>query len=294
MPNNIVENLSNDQLKAGYWYVTHRVILRKVGIMILAIFSGILLLFGVKGLVDYYIMDRPTRLAIESSIVNPKLNNNLLKEINTPRTLQIIETNVIKKDDKVYDIATEVFNPNAQWYVKSFDYYYKLGDEKTNTKEGYILPGQNKFVLYLNYRATGNFSGAQIMIENIEWEKVANYAEMQEKFISFVFEDATILSPNQSGLSDNEKIANLSFTVLNKSTYNYHEPKFIIFLYKGGSLEAVTQTVLDSIMSGEKKTDSFNLFQSIPRGTDMIIVPDINILDPTVFKGFDVGPGTLK
>ena len=36
MPNNIYNNLSDDQLKAGYWYVTHRVLLRKLGIFILA------------------------------------------------------------------------------------------------------------------------------------------------------------------------------------------------------------------------------------------------------------------
>jgi len=32
----------------------------------------------------------------------------------------------------------------------------------------------------------------------------------------------------------------------------------------------------------------------LPSSTKLQIVPDINILDPAVFKGFDVGSGELK
>ena len=80
----------------------------------------------------------------------------------------------------------------------------------------------------------------------------------------------------------------MRFDVINKSAYNFWQPRFVVFVLKRDKVIAVTQTILDSINSGEQKTESLNIFQAIPRGVDLKIVPDINILNPDVFKSFEV------
>ena len=57
---------------------------------------------------------------------------------------------------------------------------------------------------------------------------------------------------------------------------------------------AVAPVVVDGLFSGEKKNQSVNIFQEVPRSAQMMIVPDINILNPEVFKGFSTGPGEAK
>jgi len=294
MPNNIYNNLSNDELKAGYWYVTHRVLLRKIGISILAIAAGGLLLYGVYGLIQYYVTDRLANLALESDLAKAKLDYSLLAELNAPKGLQILETQAIKSRANYYDLVTEIVNPNQQWLVESFDYYYLINAEKTNIKTDFILPGQDKYVMYLNYESPKTVASANIIVENIKWKKVANYQMLAEKIFKFDFENQKVISSAQSDLSGKEPAANISFDILNKGPYSFWEPCFKIFLYRKEKLIGITQATVDSIASGEKRSLSINVFQNVPRGIELVILPDINILDPQIFKGIGQGSGELK
>lgn len=294
MPNTIYDNLSDDELKAGYWYVTHRVLLRKIFVFSLAIISGALLLFGIWGLINYYVVESAGRQALQTDLAKAKLNYQLLSEINKPLDLQIMETEVVKAGDNAYDFITNVVNPNAQWAVESFDYYYLFGEEKTNVKSEYILPGQSKLVLYLNYPPDGFIGSASLIMENIKWKKAANFSEWQEKVMQFAFENQVALSSKKSGLSEQELISTIQFDVLNKSPYSFWEPRFIVLIVKGDKIVGAAQVVLDSLSSGEKRTETVNLFQSISGGAELQIVPDINILDPNVFKGGSGSSGEIK
>ncbi|MBI5076868.1 hypothetical protein HZB94_00600 [Candidatus Falkowbacteria bacterium] len=294
MPNTIYDNLSDDELKAGYWYVTHRVLLRKIFVFSLAIVSGGLLLYGVWGLINFYLAESANRQALEADIAKSKLNYQLLAEINKPLDLQIMKTEIIKGGGGAHDIVTSVVNPNSQWAVESLDYYYLIGDEKTNVKTEYILPGQSKLILYLNYDDGAGISSAQLMMENIKWKKVADFSAWQEKVMQFGFENQVALSSKKSGLSEQEMISTIQFDVLNRSPYSFLEPRFIVLIGKADKIVGVTQTVLPGLSSGERRTETVNLFQSISGGAELQIIPDINILDPSVFKGGSGSSGELK
>jgi len=150
MSNIIYDNLSNKELETGYWYVTHRVLLKKIGIFILAIVSGGLLLYGTIGLINHYLVGRSANLALEADLMKNKLDQSLLAEINKPKDLQVLETTVIESDSSSFDFVTTVVNPNAQWAVESLDYYFSFGQDKSNVRSEYILPEQEKYLLFLN------------------------------------------------------------------------------------------------------------------------------------------------
>ncbi|MEK7159660.1 MAG: hypothetical protein AAB766_04145 [Patescibacteria group bacterium] len=293
MSNIIYDNLSDKELKTGYWYVTHRVLLKKIGIFALAIVSGGLLIYGAIGLINYYIVDRSQNLALEADLAKNKLDQNLLAEINKPKDLQILETTVVEGAGGSYDLITEVINPNAQWAVEAVDYYYVFGEDKSNVKNEYLLPGQEKFLLFLNYKSNKTISSANIVLENIKWKKVADYGSLAEKVLQFEFANEKVLSSKKSGLSAEQAVANVSFDILNKSPYNFVEPRFIVFLTRGKQPVGVTQFSVDSLLSGESRSQSINFFQDVSSGTTVSIIPDINILDSSVFKGFD-NTGKLK
>lgn len=289
MPNNIYNNLSQDELKVSYWYVTHRVLLRKIGIMVLAVVSGVLLLYGIYGLIDFYLLGGRENAAIEKSLSAGGLNYTLLAEANRPTDLAVLDTTILKGAGSSYDIISEISNPNVQWDVESFDYYYMIGEAKTNVKTDFILPNSSKYVLYPNYESDAGAAEANLVIENIKWKKVSDFDLLAEKILQFNFENKVILSSKSSSLSKKESVTNIRFDVLNKSSYNFWEPRFIVLLLRGDALVAVTQVVVDGLASGEKKTESVNLFQTIPSGATMEIFPDIDILNPDVFKGFEQG-----
>jgi len=298
MPNNIYDNVSEKDLKTGYWYVTHRVLLRQLFILFLVAVAGSLTFYGAMGLVTYYVVDRAERAAIQADLTKSKLNQNLLAEINTPQQIQVLGTTVLKTGDNGYDFVAEITNPNQQWAARAFDYSFLLADdEKTNVKTDFILPGQNKYALYLNYQSAKNINSANILIENIKWEKVANYAVAAEKFLQFEFANAVAMSGSDSGLTapaGDAGLAGFRFDIINRSAYNFWEPRFTVLLMKQGSMVGVFSVALDKIDAGEKVGVSRNVFQSVPRNVEIQVFPDVNILDPAVFKGFDVNSGEFK
>ena len=292
MPNNIYDNVSEKDLKTGYWYVTHRVLLRQLFILLLVAVAGGLIFYGGMGLVKYYVVDRAERATIETDMTKSKLNEKLLAEINTPLQLQVIGTTVLKTGDNSYDLVTEISNPNQQWLARAFDYSFVLADdEKTNVKTDFILPEQNKFVLYLNYQSDKSITDANILIENIQWEKVANYATAAEKFLQFEFANAMSLASSEAG---DVALAGFRFDIINRSAYNFWEPRFTVMLLKQESLVGVFSVTLDKINAGEKVSVSRNVFQDVPRNVEIQVFPDVNILDSSAFKGFEVNSGEVK
>ncbi|EKE01823.1 MAG: hypothetical protein ACD_21C00042G0002 [uncultured bacterium] len=294
MSNNIYNNLSEKELKYSYWYVTHRVFLRKLGILILAVAVGALLIYGVVLISGYYINDTGDTKALADRLSQDKFNLALLAESNKPKELVVGETQVLRGNKGNVDFVTKVLNPNVQWAVESIDYYYINGEEKTDIETSYVLPEQTKYLLHFNYPSISIGFSPRLVVEKVNWKKVVDFAAMQEKFVDFDVQNVTLTTLIKPTAIEPDSITNISFDVFNKSAYSFWEPRFIVLFERGGQLIAVAETQLSSLASNEKKTESLNLFQTLPAATTTTIIPDINILDPNVFKGFDVGSGELK
>jgi len=294
MPNNIYNhNLSDKEYKFSYWFVTHKLIIRRVGIVVLALIAGGLLIGGVYGLSKYYLTDYEKNAAVERSLGRVDLDQAVLAELNQPKPLQILGTTVIKSGDNSYDMMAEIINPNQQWFVESFEYSFSAGNVKTDVIKDFILPVQEKYVMKLNFASETSMDSAQINIQNVKWSKVANYLPMKEKFLQIDFANKAVLFSGKS-FSKTGNLSQISFDIINKSAYSYWNPVFKVFVYKSEKLIAVNQLTLNKLNTGEKSTQVFNLFQNIAPGSKIEVVPDINILDPAIFKGFDNQIGEVK
>jgi len=288
MPNNIYNNLSDQELKAGYWYVRHRVLLRQIGIMVLFVMAGGLLLYGVFGLLNFYVVKAPEHQVLEKELAAPKMNYAILAELNRAKGLQVLETKVFKVEQGVYDLYSRVVNPNSQWVVTGMEYYYLMGDQKSEVQTDFILPGQTKNLFLLNHETTEYPGQADIIIENITWKKINDYQAWSNKVLNFSYENIEVDSGSQ------KESTQVSFDLINRSPYNFWEPSFDLFFMRNDQVVGVSQVVLDEFLSGEKRSEKMVVFRSFPRGVDLMIMPDINILNPDVFKGFDQGSGELK
>jgi len=294
MSNNIFSPGADKEFELGYWYLTHKVLIRQVLIMILAAISGSLFLFGVVGLVKYYIVDAGKNAALEKSLAQTQLNFAKITELGAPTALDTADTVVFAGRDSDYDFVGVVNNDNETWYAESFDYYFQYGDgEKTPVKTDFALPFQQKYLLNLGISVDKRIADAQLVIENVKWKKVPEYKSLQEKIVKFEFPTKS-LAPVISGNAKSSSVTGLTFDVANLSAYSFWEPKFVILFYRSDTLVGVNQTILPEISTSEKKTQTINIFQPLPSGVRIEILPDINILDPNVFKGFANGSGEEK
>jgi len=289
MSNNIYSDFGAKELKAGYWWVTHRVMIRQAAYVFLSVLAAGFLFFGVGGLLKFYLLDRAEHRNLESEIAKPKLNYEVLAEINTPKNLAIAETWVLRIKEGSYDFAAEVSNLNTKWFAKKFDYYFVFGEKRTPVQKAFALPDQTKYLLNLNFVSDQPIREANLIIENIEWQKVDDdFLVLKSKMLNIEITDLTVVSAQNNSASDKENISSVSFAAINKSNYNYWQPNYTVLLYKKDDLLAVGSLSSPKLDSKERRVESLNLFQYLPSGVEVKVIPDINVLDPLVFKSFEV------
>ncbi len=287
----IYKNLSEKEMKLGYWFVTNKILLRRMVIVVLLIFTISTMFYGLFGLIKHYLWSSGDIEKSINRIGQPKLNYELLVELNTPQSLTIKDPAVIKSNGTL-NLAVEVFNPNASWFLESFDYYFKSGAQETEKRTDFVLPGQNKMLYKLNYSDQPTFNNPQLVVENPRWRKVANYRSLEEKFIDFRISDVVLRREQSSDGS--VSFTNLQFEISNLTAFSYFEPKFTAMIYKGNRLVGIAPIFLQELNSGQKVRKNINFFMSYDPNAKVLIEPDINILAPDSFKAVGFDSGELK
>jgi hypothetical protein len=297
MPNNIYnDKFEEKKRKLSYFIATHRVMFRRIFIGIASLVAGALVLWGVISLLNAYVFNYGSDRDAQQAIVTDKIDYQEVSEASSPAPLQKNDVKLFydSSRDGSTDFVAEVFNPNTTWMVESFEYYFTYGPNKTPRKVDFVLPTQTKFVLELNYELESKFTNADIIIENVKWKKVSNFAELEDKFMQFKVKNVKLQSSKQTKISGEVDFSTIAFDVYNEGTYNFWDPKFVILVYSNKRLVAASQYVMDDISAGEKVSSKVIIPEKFQINSSVLIVPDINILDSDVFKGYDVGSGELK
>jgi len=241
-----------------------------------------------------FIVDKDEEQKVYESLLENNLNQDVIAEVSRAIALNQKGTKMIPATRGMFDIVSQVENPNQTWLVESFDYYFQIGESRTNTRTDFILPGQSKIVTEIGFSADRIVNNVEIIIENVKWKKVSDFASLYEKMVQFDYENVSIQRSSVEKSGETLDVTFLKFDIINKTSFNYWSPKFHVLIYKDNQLVNVQQVVLDSISSNEVASKSLAIYEKLPLKSQVQIYPDINILDPDVIKGFGNGSGELK
>jgi len=270
-------------LEFGLWWVEHKYTVRYLAILTGLAIGGFLLLYGIYGLVDYYLIS----YSANQRLFQPRtvgLNWGYISQVSTPEDLSIGKTQAIRSGDK-YDLLVQISNPNDKWYASSLTYHFDFGGVSTETKTTYVLPGESMYLAELNVeRATA--ATATLVVEDIELKKYPGFASLKEQLLNFEITDTAYIPSRQTQIVGEERINQVKFTIENKSPQNYWNVDLIILLYAGTQVRAVNIYNLDSLDSLEQREVTINWPGALPAINKVSVVPQINILDPESFKGF--------
>lgn len=257
--------LTDRQLKWSYWYVTHKLAIRKWVAVFLVVLAVGFWFFNIWQAAEY-INDYNQRLAIVNRLLYSGDDNLGRIESTGPQALNFSGLDVIKADNGRYDALIRVVNPNRDWGAK-FDYRFVDSSEKLS---GFVLPGGDKFLMGLGLtQAPG-----EIKIENLRWIKVADFDKYNavNKQIAISEEDLVAgTSP-----ADPNKV---TFTATNNSAYSYWQAGFQVFLYSGQQLVSFNYFSVDKLLSGETRKIDLNWNSRLPRINNIEVVADVNLLD---------------
>jgi hypothetical protein len=276
---------SGDELKWGLWFVTHRVFLRKLGILLLGALNLFLFVYVAYNLLNFYFINRGTEKNLYRMLTASKLNYTRVAEISQAQPLTIGLVDVLINDQGNYDILAQVINPNASWYAASVTYHFENGEFKSAPQTTYILPLQEKYLLELNAKNLTTLYTAELIFDSIQWNKTSHFAELRDKIWQFAISEPKFTT---NGILEgtNTPVNHVDFTVKNASAYNFRQVDAVILLQRGGEALYINRLPIKDFSSGETRAMSLNIIERLPPATAIQVFPDVNILDETSFKAF--------
>lgn len=268
------DDLSEKELKFGYWFTTHRVKIYQGLIIALVVFDVLLGGYNLFRWGEYAAVGFWADQRLRQEIARPLINYAVLKEHFSAKPLEVAANYYFPGSVKA-DAVAMVKNSNANFLVW-FDYRFMIGSSPTSWRKGFLLPGEEKPIVEFGIENGALASGAVLDLQNLSWQRISKHRVkdlpvfMAER-LNFKTEDVSA----SAGL--------LSFSFTNQSNFNYYESRFLILLDSSGSLSGVEQVVFDKFLSGEEKKVELVLGGGYPSITSVSVRPDINIFDAKAF-----------
>lgn len=267
-----MEQMSEKQLKVGYWYVTHKIILRGFFFVTLILLNIIVWGWVVFSLTKNLAVDfNPFRQWRYDLLYDRFTNQAMVQQKTQPRAIVINEVRSLPAQSKHLDLVATVTNPNDSW-VGRFQYQFTTATGSTPLRRGFIMPGEQKILMDLDVEAGG---ADRIIFTDVIWERLNNYPTYAAPRNIFAISDAKFVPISSS---DNVKANRVTFTVSNNSNFNYYRPRFTVKLLRTGQLIGINTITIDSLKSNEAQNLEARWFEFVSTPDKIEVIPDIDFI----------------
>ncbi len=264
------------QLKFAAWYVKNRILLYRLAVAFLIVFSTITLLYSVLRILWIVIVEVPRdEKAIEQMAQFQDYQK--IHSLFAPQSFLVDDIQVFSAGVDKYDVLVEVTNPNAKHMVY-FDYYFLINDKETEKRQGFILPLQTKPFLE---SGLNDAYGINLKLENISFKRInahiypdpASYIAERNIFMLENFEFKSVLHPEGA----NANI--IKFDLVNGSPFHYYDPDFVVVFKNGGGNVGAALVNLKNLESLQRRQVDLRSFANNLFMDDLEIFPSINFFE---------------
>lgn len=276
------EQFSDQQLKAGYWYVRNKKLLRNITIGLLVFINVIFWSFTLYRLIDLYIISYDEYQAVLNELPQDLTNIRQYTVENQPTSLQILGLSVVPGNEQTFDVGAKVYNPNERWFATFTYQFFAPGLESKEYKD-FVLPGDEKFLLDLSVSSQGTPTQPRLEFRDLKWERIQDYESIKNEALRIDVDDITFASARSTGLTGDELVSRSSFTASNNSPFDYRKVKFISLLYSGNQIVGLNSLTQENFLSGQSRDITQNWFGVLPSANRIEVFVDVNILDEDVY-----------
>lgn len=280
-----IGGFTSGELKVASFWTRNYLKLRRAGYTTLGVVCALLWGYALIGLLDAYAISYPRESRINRDIA---LNQQLLASLQSDQPLDVSssDVSVFSTTDNRFDMAVEISNPNAQWWIE-FNYRFNLSGEQTPQRTGYILPQSTQVVTELGFKPTQRGGrSATLVVENIRWHRMdpnfagAVYKDFAASRFNMSFDDIKYDTDITIG---EKRVGQTSFTLNNKSGYGYWNVDLVVKLYRGGSVVAMNKITAHNVSPGEKRPMKIVWLENLPSISKTEIIPQVNLLEPDAY-----------
>ncbi|MFA4936668.1 MAG: hypothetical protein WC575_00020 [Patescibacteria group bacterium] len=285
MINNKISGIPEQEFKLGYWFFIHRDLFKKVIISLLLLiilsFGG----YGIIGLIRYLATTRAYNQMLVSLTEN-NVDTSFWKIKNKAEEIQVIKVQAIALG-QTYDLVAEIKNPNLRWSVTSLDYRFLVDGQELATGSSFILPLEEKYITAYNIRLNNNYKDISLVITENRWQRLRDFKEFP--ILNFIMTGQQVEDINLTSQGAQQG-TRLAIDLTNRSAYSFWQVNITALLKSGNEIMAVASKAITSMESGQTQTVEFFWPQSYHNISEVIIKPEVNVLDPEVFKPLTSNP----
>ncbi|MFA5413120.1 MAG: hypothetical protein WC348_01070 [Patescibacteria group bacterium] len=280
-------DFTESQLKVASWYVSHKILLKKIFIGFLISLCAIFWGLGLYGLINYYFIEGPSfNLAMRE--LSRGVDYSAINSAIQPKGIEIGTTTIFSSGKGRYDFSGKIFNSALNWRAE-FTYNFLVDGVARPDKSGFILPGEEKYLFDLGVSAGTKPRQAVLEIKNLKWQRIdaheiSDYPAWQNDHLNFPITDVKF---TPAAVAESIPISRASFTVRNATAFSFWDVGFEIFLYRGSSIASINYVTLEEFRSGQNRLVEVSWFETLPSITQVKVVPEVNIFDPKVFMPVD-------
>lgn len=279
---NEADNLTEQQLAFGYWFVMHKPQLKRIGFGILVAFDAIMIGFGVWGLVNHYLVSWNRDFVVRRDLGRSIVPHNTVVTLG-PEQLITKSVQVFQSSGGRYDFLAVLQNPSQDWYAE-FTYQFVSGSGTTPEARGFILPMEEKYMAQFAQEMMSLPRGAELYISDVAWQRVdrhviRDFEAWRRERTNFLVTDVE----HKTVEAIDRTVARTSFKIENRTAFGYWRLGTFVVLLRGSSPVAANFITLDQFDSGDVRELDVNWFESLPSSSTVDIRPEVNLFDPSAY-----------
>ncbi len=272
--------------RLSVWWVTHRALLKRIGFALFIAVDAALLLFGGWHLLDAFAVSYGVEQnAVMRMVALGQSDLHAYTAANAAVDLEVGDGRVISIGGGRYDLYATLANQNEDWWAE-FTYAFSIGGEQTESREGFILPTQEKPVAELAVESASPIPSASLVLQDVRWHRVdahgiPDYATWADDRLNLTISASSFEKETRF---DGEVFGRTAFTIENDTAYSYYDVGLFVLLLRGSSVVGVNRTTLSALESGVETEVTVNWFGTLPSVSQVQVIPELNIFDLEVYK----------
>jgi len=272
-------DFSDNELKYGYWYFLHRATIRRALLVTAVVAVSLIWLYVGWQFIDWL----SSRRAEEESmrlLVSSSVNSQEYNQRNAPLEATVGLVTAVPAGQNTYNLLAQVKNPNLKWGAKSVAFTFTAGGQEF-VGTSFLLPLEDKYFVNLGVVLANRPASVGLSLGEIKWVRIKDLARFPMP--TFVVSDESVeqLPPPEGSSVVGTR---LKLNLTNTSPYSFWEVTVTAVLSRSGSVQAIGRQAVSNFKGAAKKPLEFYWPQGAPVSDNLIIKPEVNVLDPNVFS----------
>lgn len=275
--------ISNFQLKLGYWYVSHKLQLKKLLAIFLVILCVVSYGYVIYRLFTMLIIDyQPQKKMINSLAGDNYIDYQYFHQAQGPADLQLLKSDIITGREKRYDFVAKIKNPNPNFVIKQGTLQLMNNGEVIKEKSFFVFPQEEKYVGILGQELE-NSDQTALRISKTSWLRYHNFEEFKASRFNFLVNDIDFVPSRELKIKGDLPVSTLNFILVNDTAYSYWQVGVWMILISGDRVAGANYLILDEFLAGESRAVEMRWYESLPAINKIEVLSEVNILDPNSY-----------